>query len=67
MTGVVGSHWLSHAFLEHYSCLVFSHVEGAGLDPRRVVNDAIHDRISMDAAAEAGVPVLFRILGAEHC
>ena len=45
---------------------VFPHVVGAGLDPDRVVDDPVHDRVCVNARAEALVPVLLRILGAEH-
>ena len=37
-----------------------------GVEPARVVDDAAHDRIRVDAPAEAVVPVLPRVLGAEQ-
>ena len=45
---------------------VFAHVHLAGLDPEGVVDDAVHDRVGVDSAAEALVPVLLRVLSAEH-
>ena len=45
---------------------VFSHVEGAGFDPEGVVDDAVHDGVGVDSGAEALVPVLLGVLGAEH-
>ena len=45
---------------------VFAHVHLAGLDPDGVVDDAVHDRVGVDSAAETPVPVLLRVLGAEH-
>lgn len=54
---------IGHAMLS----LVLFHVEGPGLDPDRVVDNAVLDRISRDAVTQTGVPVLDRVLGAEHC
>lgn len=45
---------------------VFAYVHLARGDPEGVVHDAVHDRVSVDSSAEAGVPVLLRVLGAEH-
>ena len=45
---------------------MFAHVGAAGFDPDGVVDDAVHDRVGVDSAAEALVPVLLRVLGAEH-
>ena len=45
---------------------VFAHVGASGLDPDGVVDDAVHDGIGVDSAAEALVPVLPGVLGAEH-
>lgn len=45
---------------------VLAHVVGARLDPDRVVDDPVHDRVRMNTGAEALVPVLLRVLGAEH-
>ena len=45
---------------------LFAHVDVAGLDPEGVVDDAVHDRVGVDPGAEALVPVLLRVLGAEH-
>ncbi len=45
---------------------MFSHVVTAGLDPDRVVHDPVHDRIRVDSGSESLMPVLLRILGAEH-
>ena len=45
---------------------VFAHVEGAGLDPEGVVDDTVHDGVGVYGGAEALVPVLLRVLGAEH-
>lgn len=44
---------------------VLAHVVAAGVDPDGVVDDAVHDRIGVDSRAEALVPVLLRVLGAE--
>lgn len=46
---------------------VLPHVVGAGLDPDCVVDDPVHDGVRVNTGAEALVPVLLRILGAEHC
>ena len=46
---------------------LFAHVDVARLDPDGVVDDAVHDRVGVDSGAEALVPVLLRVLGAEHC
>jgi len=45
---------------------VFAYVHLAGFDSEGVVDDAVHDRVGVDPAAEALMPVLLRILGAEH-
>ena len=45
---------------------MFAHVDLAGFDSVGVVDDAVHDRVGVDPAAEALVPVLLRLLGAEH-
>jgi hypothetical protein len=45
---------------------VFSHVVAAGLDPDGVVHDAVHDRVGVNAGAEALVPIFLGVLGAEH-
>ncbi len=45
---------------------MFAHVVVAGLNPDCVVDDAVHDRVGVNTGAEALVPVLLLILGAEH-
>lgn len=42
---------------------VFSHVDVAGVDPHRVVDDVVHDRVGVDPTAKTSVPVLLRVLG----
>lgn len=46
---------------------VFSHVHGAGLDPRAGVDDPVHDGVGVDTATEPFLPGLFGLLGTEHC
>ena len=68
------SHWrcdwepltLSAGLLGDGESCLFPHVVGVGLDSDRVVDDAIHDRVIVNTGAEALVPVLLLILGAEH-
>ena len=62
--------WLGAAgALRHELCAnqhsVLPHVVGAGLDPDRVVDDTVHDRVRVNPGAEAPVPAL-RLLGAER-
>ena len=45
--------------------VVFPHVHGSGIEPDRVVDDAVHDGISMDATSQPGVPVILSVLRAE--
>lgn len=44
---------------------MFAHVVAAGIDPDGVVDDAVDDRVGVDAGAEALTPVTLQILGAE--
>lgn len=43
------------------------HVHLSHLYPRGVVDDAVHDGVGVDAAAEPGMPVLLLELRAEDC
>lgn len=45
---------------------VFAHVGAAGFDPDGVVDDAVHNRVGVGPSAGSLVPVLLRVLGAEH-
>ena len=42
---------------------VFAHVEGAGLDPEGVADDAVHDGVGVYGGAEALMPVLLWQIG----
>lgn len=41
-------------------------VFASSVEPDGVVDDVVHDAVGFHGGVEAGVPVLFRVLGAEH-
>ena len=61
-----GGHWPLDGIALRGRGDVFAHVGATGVDPDRVVDDPVHDRVGVDASAEAVVPVFLRVLGAEH-
>ena len=64
----VGGRWrpTARALCRDLAGGVFSHVVAAGLDPDGVMHDAVHDGVGVNPGAEALVPVLLGVLGAEH-
>lgn len=60
------SHCESNAFLVFGSRVRLAHVELTGLNPNRVVDDAVHDRICHRVGSQPGVPVRLLVLRAEN-
>ena len=65
--GLARDHWLPlGSGFEHGLPVVLSHVVFAGVDPYRVVHDAVEDCVGDGVAAEPVVPFLGRRLGGER-
>ena len=65
--GLAQDHWLPlGSGFEHGLPVVLSHVVFAGVDPYRVVHDAVEDCVGDGVAAEPVVPFPGRQLGGEQ-
>lgn len=63
----LGSTGVLHYGLRAGQRSVLLHVVGAaGLDPDRIVDDKVHDRVRVNTGTKSLVPVLLRILGTEY-